>query len=680
METGHIVLSRFNTLLSRLGAIRRLSFWKLALIAGFVTQILLILFVTVIGYEAMKSSEQRLKEVTQAHMRKLQLTKEMVFLARERTLTLFKVAHTMDIFERDKQYTEFTEMANRFVIARSEFLSLPISDAEKQILAEQRELTRHAVPIQEEVFSLAMSEHYREAMNLLESQAIPAQDAVLEILSRLDEATVTASSEAIQIAQRASDSARFWMFLLSGAALLIGMVVAAIVIVYINRAGHEREHMATHDALTGLPNRLLLMGRLEQAIARAVRYQLLVGVLFIDLDRFKLVNDTLGHAAGDELIRQIAERLTQAVRGEDIVARLGGDEFVVVIADAEKIGQILHVVEKVIETVTRTYHIREREIFTTCSIGISVCPNDGDNPHDLLQHADTAMYHAKESGRNRYQLFDPEMNAKVSQRLELETEMRQGIARGEFQAYYQPQINLETKRIQVVEALMRWHHPTRGTVEPGAYLDLMEETGTIVDLGRRLMLDACAHCAEWHAQGHADLAVSINLSSKEFWQDDLIEFVESALAQTKLPASGLHLELTESILMQDIDQAVDKIKRLKRLGVRVAVDDFGTGYSSLAHLKHFPVDTLKIDRFFIKDIQNQKIDAEITRAIIDLSKNLGLDTVVEGVEDPAQLEALRKLGCQVIQGFIVSRPLPSKDIGAMLEHGWQDNTETPTQT
>lgn len=646
--------------------------WRLGLIAGFITQILLLLFVTAVGLNTIKANEQRLKSVTQEHMRKLQLSKQMVFLARERTLNLFKVLYADDLFERDKLYLEFTGMANQFVVARSELVKLPLTPLEQKLLAEQRDLTRHAVPIQEQIMAMAMAEQLRSAQGLLLTEAIPAQNAVLDVLSRLDEASIASSQAAIRAAEQAHAAARLWMLILGAAALLIGIVVAMVVIIHTNRAGREREHMATHDALTGLPNRMLLIGRLEQAIARALRHELLVGVMFIDLDRFKLVNDTLGHTAGDELIRAIAERLSQAVRGEDIVARLGGDEFVVVVSDAEQAHQIMHVAEKLIENITRNYQIAGHEVFTTCSIGISVFPNDGGTPQDLLRHADTAMYHAKETGRNRYQMFDSEMNARVAQRLTLETELRQGIARGEFLPYYQPQIDLETGHIHVVEALMRWHHPSRGTMEPASYLDLMEETGAIVELGRQLLLQACIQCAKWQAEGHTDLAVAINLSGKEFWQENLIEMVKDALAQAHLPAQSLHIELTESILMQDIDQAVARIRQLKQMGIRVAVDDFGTGYSSLAHLKHFPVDTLKIDRFFIKDINNQSIDAEITRAIIMLSESLGLDTVVEGVEDARQLETLRDLGCRVAQGFLFSHPLPGNDIGALLGRDWSD--------
>ena len=644
--------------------------WKLSLVAGFVVQLLLILFVTLIGLKQLDSTEQRMQSVTEESMHKLQLSKTMGFIARERTLNLFMLMHTVDPFERDTIYMNFAQLANKFVTVRSELLHLPLTGTERKLLEEQRQLSRIAVPYQEEAIALAIAGDMTGASDILINWAIPAQNAVLETLVELDSATYQSTQEAIQDARSAHDTARLRMYALSGVALLIGILVAIVVIRFIGRAGREREHMATHDALTGLPNRLLLMGRLEQAIARAQRQKLLVGVMFIDLDRFKLVNDTLGHAVGDELIRQVAERLSHIVRSDDIVARLGGDEFIVVVSDAEKLSQIIHVVDKVAENISQPYRIDKREFFTTSSIGISVYPNDGESTDDLLKNADAAMYHAKGLGRNRYQLFDAEMNIKVAQRLELETDMRHGIERGEFHPYYQPQLNLSTHRIQVVEVLMRWHHPTRGILEPSTYLDLLEETGSIVDVGRRLLREACLQCVAWQAAGQTDLAIAVNLSGKEFWQEDLCQTIGAILLETKLPPQSLHLELTESILMLDIGQAVDKIQKLKRIGVRLAVDDFGTGYSSLAHLKHFPVDTLKIDRYFVKDIGHQNIDAAITQAILALSENLGLETVVEGVETTDQLAILHGIGCNIVQGYLLSRPLPGDAMGALFERDW----------
>ena len=644
--------------------------WKLSLVAGFVVQLLLILFVTLIGLKQLDSTEQRMQSVTEESMHKLELSKTMGFIARERTLNLFMLMHTVDPFERDTIYMNFAQLANKFVAARSQLLHLPLTSTERRLLEEQRRLSRIAVPYQEEAISLAIAGNMAGAGDILIDRAIPAQNAVLETLVELDSATYQSTQEALQDARSAHDTARLRMYALSGVALLIGILVAIVVIRFIGRAGREREHMATHDALTGLPNRLLLMGRLEQAIARAQRQKLLVGVLFIDLDRFKLVNDTLGHAVGDELIRQVAKRLSHIVRSDDIVARLGGDEFIVVVSDAEKVGQIIHVVDKVAESIGQPYLIDKRDFFTTSSIGISVYPNDGESTDDLLKNADAAMYHAKGLGRNRYQLFDAEMNIKVAQRLELETDMRHGIERGEFHPYYQPQLNLSTHRIQVVEVLMRWHHPTRGILEPSSYLELLEETGSIVDVDRRLLREACLQCVAWQAAGQTDLAIAVNLSGKEFWQEDLCQTIGAILIETKLPPQSLHLELTESILMLDIGQAVNKIQELKRIGVRLAVDDFGTGYSSLAHLKHFPVDTLKIDRYFVKDIRHQNIDAAITQAILALSENLGLETVVEGVETTDQLDILHDIGCNIVQGYLLSRPLPGDAMSALFERDW----------
>lgn len=644
--------------------------WQLSLIAGFVVQLLLILFVTLTGLDQLDATERHMQNVTEESMRKLELSKTMGFLARERTMNLFMVMHTADPFERDAIYLHFEQLANRFVAVRREFLELPLTHTERRLLEEQRRLSRIAVPYQEEAIALAMAGNKAGAGAILIDQAIPAQNAVLETLVELDGATHQSTQEAIREARSAHDSARLQMYALSGMALIIGIVVAVVVVRLIGRAGREREHMATHDALTGLPNRLLLMGRLEQAIARAQRQNLMVGVMFIDLDRFKLVNDTLGHAAGDELIRQVAARLSRIVRSDDIVARLGGDEFIVVVSDADKVGQIIHVVDKVMESIGQPYRIGEREFFTSASIGIGIYPHDGADTDDLLKNADTAMYHAKELGRNRYQLFDTEMNIKVAQRLELETDMRYGIERGEFRPYYQPQINLSTHRIQVVEVLMRWQHPTRGVLLPAIYLDLLEDTGCIVEVGRKLLREACRQCVSWQAAGQTGLAISANLSSKEFWQEDLCQTVAAILAETTLSPQSLHFELTESILMLDIDQAVDKIKELKRIGVRLAVDDFGTGYSSLAHLKHFPVDTLKIDRYFVKDIDRQSTDAAITQAILALSESLGLETVIEGVESMAQLNVLHDIGCDTVQGFLFSEPVPGEAMSALFERDW----------
>ncbi|MFP5409400.1 MAG: putative bifunctional diguanylate cyclase/phosphodiesterase [Gammaproteobacteria bacterium] len=384
------------------------------------------------------------------------------------------------------------------------------------------------------------------------------------------------------------------------------------------------------------------------------------------------MNDTLGHASGDLLIRAVAERLRSAVRADDTVARLGGDEFVVVINDVNALNPILLVVEKVLGAISAPYNLDGRELFSSCSIGVSVYPNDGRTSGDLLKYADTAMYHAKNAGRNRFQLYDTTMNAMAEERLQLETDLHYAKARGELVFHYQPQRNLETGRLHGVEALIRWEHPERGLLAPAAFLGMLEESGDIVDVGQALLRAACRQTAQWHAAGFTDLSVAVNLSGVEFWHERLLPSVRDALAQSGLPPHALQLELTEGIFMENIESAVERILALKALGITVAVDDFGTGYSSLAHLKRFPLDVLKIDRYFVKDIHQAPVNEALVSSILALCKGLELGTVTEGIENREQLETLRRLGCKIVQGYFISKPVPADALDALLSRNWLD--------
>jgi len=650
--------------------IARPTAWKLALLAGFVTQLLLILFVTAIGLRQLEVTTDNLNQVVDVHMSKQNLTKKMVLDARERTMTLLMLTQIEDPFERDELLMKFHKYGGEFINARLALLKLPLSDRERELIARQGELTRDAVPIQDQVIELVSGDRTQDAAELVLHEANPAQNRVLDTLSQLEAETQRVALAASSKAREDHAAARFWMVLLSAAALLVGLFVATVVFHFSARISREREQLATHDTLTGLPNRMLFKDRLEQSLIRAKRHQTLVGVMFIDLDRFKRVNDTLGHASGDLLICEVARRLRQTVRADDIVARLGGDEFVVVINDVVALTPILQVVEKMLAAVTEPYDLDGREIFSSCSIGVSVYPNDGATSADLLKHADTAMYHAKSNGRNRFQLYDAAMNALAEERLQLETDLHHAQERGELVFHYQPQLNLESGRIHAVEALIRWQHPVKGLLAPAAFLSLLEETGEIVSVGRQLLLAACQQTAHWHAAGFTDLNVAVNLSGREFWHDTLIANVCDALAQSGLPAHALQLELTEGIFMEDVDTAADRIRALKALGIAVSVDDFGTGYSSLAHLKRFPLDVLKIDRYFVKDLPNAPANEALISSILALCRGLGLGTVAEGIENRAQLESLRKLGCQIVQGYFISRPVPAEQIIELLGRDW----------
>jgi len=650
--------------------IERHSAWKIALLAGFASQLLLILFVTVIGLQQLGTTMDNLNKVVDVHMRNQELTKTMVVAARERSMIMLMLTRIEDPFERDEMLMLFDSKGAQFSSARQALLQQPLQETERELIAQQGRLTNVAVPIQNQIIDLIRNDHTRDAAEIALGQAIPAQNAVMAALSQLDAETQRVSTAASNKAREDHRVARLWIYLLSATALLVGVLVATVVFYFATRISREREQLATHDTLTGLPNRMLFMDRLEQSLIRAKRHQTLVGVMFIDLDRFKRVNDTLGHAAGDRLICGVARRLRETVRADDIVARLGGDEFVVVISDVVALNPILQVVEKVLATVTEPYKLDGHEIFSSCSIGVSVYPYDGTASVDLLKYADTAMYHAKNGGRNRFQLYDAAMNAMAEERLQLETDLHYAQERGEFILHYQPQLDLENGRIHAVEALIRWQHPNKGLVEPEGFLGMLEETGQIVDVGRSLLLAACHQTASWHAAGFNGLGVAVNLSGKEFWHGSLIDNVRDALVQSGLPPQSLQLELTEGIFMEDVDAAVGRIQALKALGISVSVDDFGTGYSSLAHLKRFPLDVLKIDRYFVKDIHHASANEALVRSILTLCKGLNLGTVTEGVENREQLESLRNLGCQIVQGYFISAPVPAEAVLALLGRDW----------
>lgn len=643
--------------------------WRRVLLAGFIVQLLLILFVTAIGLQQLRLTANNLGTVVDVHMRKLSLTKTMMSAARERTLCIFRLSMSHDPFERDQLFVQFNRHGAEFADARMALLNMPLSPREHELIDLQGYLTGIARPMQNRVVDALSGDFDQKAEERVLSGAIPAQNNVLSVLSLLDTETQKLALEASRKAHQAHEVARFWMYLLSGIALLLGIFVAAAVMYYTKRASRERHHLATHDALTGLPNRMLFMDRLEQSLVRAQRRNTLVGVMFIDLDRFKRVNDTLGHASGDALICEVAQRLRSATRAEDVVARLGGDEFGVVI-DVARISHVLQVVEKILGVVSEPYRIAERELFSSCSIGVSVYPNDGSDGTSLLKHADTAAFTAKNGGRNRFQLYDAAMNTMAEERLQLETELHYALERDEFLFHYQPKLNLETGRIQGVEALIRWNHPGKGLLSPAVFLELLEEGGGIVKVGRTLLRSACFQTASWHAAGFANLDVAVNISGKEFWHDNLVADVREALQQSGLPPHSLHLELTEGIFMQDVEAAVSIILALKALGVAVAIDDFGTGYSSLAHLKRFPLDILKIDRYFVKDIPHAPVNEALISSILALCRGLKLGTVAEGVENREQLEVLRKLGCQIVQGYFISRPVPADEIAALLDRDW----------
>ena len=427
------------------------------------------------------------------------------------------------------------------------------------------------------------------------------------------------------------------------------------------------EIMATHDALTGLPNRGLARDRFEQAAAAARRGAHSVAMLYLDLDNFKNVNDTLGHGSGDALLRLVGDRLRALLRNADTVARLGGDEFLLLVPEVHGGAVVAEVANKVVAGLMAPFDVIGMEIFAGCSLGITLFPADGDDFDSLLKKADIAMYRAKESGRNAFRFWDGEMNASVVEHVALLSAMRSAIAHQDFTLSYQPQFDLRTGRLIGAEALIRWHHAQMGNISPVRFIPLAERSGLIIPIGDWVLREACAQAQRWRAAGWTDLTISVNVSPVQFRRGSVETSVAQALADSGLPSANLELELTESLLIQDSLSLAESLASLRRLGVRFAIDDFGTGYSNLAYLKRFEVERLKIDQTFVRRLTDDAQDQAIVRAIVQMASSLNLFTVAEGVEDAATLALLGDLGCQQGQGFHWSPAVPAGEFEAFLK-------------
>jgi diguanylate cyclase (GGDEF)-like protein/PAS domain S-box-containing protein len=437
-----------------------------------------------------------------------------------------------------------------------------------------------------------------------------------------------------------------------------GIVMFSEVITQTRRAEETIKRMAYSDPLTDLPNKQLFMDRLHQVIANAGANERQAAVMFLDLDRFKLINDTLGHDIGDLLLMAIAERLAGCMGPADTVARLGGDEFTILLGDVLDAGKVAMVAESILAALSKPIRVRDQELFVSASIGISMFPDDGEQPVDLLKNADAALYQAKEHG-NGYEFYSADMNAKAPERLALENSLRKALDRGEITLHYQPQLDLASSRIVGAEALARWQHPELGMIPPATFIPLAEETGLILPITEWVLRTACLQNMEWQAAGLPAIRISVNLSGRSFKQRDLAAMVSRVFGETGLLPQHLDLELTESSLMEDVEATTVTLDRLNAMGIQLSIDDFGTGYSSLSYLKRFPLSTLKIDRSFIRDLANDQDDAAIVKAIIALAHSLCLRVVAEGVETEEQLAFLRAENCDEIQGYYFSRPLPA---------------------
>jgi diguanylate cyclase (GGDEF)-like protein len=526
---------------------------------------------------------------------------------------------------------------------------------------------RHVTELRAALVALN-SEHFDAVLtdlNLPDSVGIKTIRRILAVRREIPLVVHSTIAEESMVLQVLQAGAQEYVIKGQGDGYVVGRAIRSAI--ERKRTELKLQRLAHYDNLTGLANRTLFHKRLEHALARAARCQGGVALMVMDLDRFKTINDTLGHHAGDRMLVQVAERLKPCVREQDTVARLGGDEFTIILERVSTTEEAAVVARKIIDAMSAPFELEAQSIYVTPSIGITLFPYDDDGVDGLLKNADAAMYQAKAKGRNGFQFFTAGMNERSVERLKIEVGLRQAIENEELLLHYQPKVNLQTGRIQAMEALVRWQRPATGLVPPMDFIPIAEDTGLIIPIGEWVMRKALAQTRIWLDNGLPVARVAINMSARQFRQSDLAAFISEALRESGLNGEHLEIELTESALMEDMSASVAVLQHLKKLGVRVAIDDFGTGYSSLNYLKRFPIDTLKIDRSFVSDIPNDQDDATITTAIIGLAHNLRLNVIAEGVETPEQVEFLRANRCDEAQGFLFSRPLTVMQMTACLQ-------------
>ncbi len=469
----------------------------------------------------------------------------------------------------------------------------------------------------------------------------------------------------IELRYRRADGSWIWLETVGNNLLehpgVEGVVLTSRDVTERKHAEERAQYLANYDILTGLPNRTLMYDRVSQAVAYAKRSRERIALLHFDVDRFKMINDSLGHDIGDEILKSAAERIKRCTREGDTVARVGGDEFTILMPDAGRLGDVTAFAAKILSEIAQPFPSEREDVFVSASIGVSMFPDDSRSPDSLIKHADAAMHSAKTLGRNNYQFFTQALNEEVQQRMELETGLRLALKRDEMRLVYQPKVDLQTREIIGAEALLRWDHPKHGSISPARFIPVAEDSGLVGEIGEWVLRDACRQIRQWQKMGLSP-QIAINVSARQFQQYDVAQLVSDVIGQAQISPHLLEIELTESAVMHDAESSIVTVEKLKQLGVRVSIDDFGTGYSSLSYLKRLPLDLLKIDQSFVRDISSDPNDAAIVRAIITLARNLGMKVIAEGVEDEAQLSFLNAYGCQYAQGFLFGEPMSAEEL------------------
>jgi len=636
---------------------------------GFVAVLILMAVLGVIGLRDAAEANQRLKNIAQNNNVKIELATVMHSALRERALSMHALPILTDPFDQDDELQRFNEQVGIYIQARHDLEHMPLSARESAILKRIRDLTQEAQPEVQAVVDMAIhNAKLTDILDRIRSVAMPKQRAISDQVSVLLDLQREQTAAAVRDAQTSYARVRKLMLGLGTAALLAGLAIAGLCSLKVARQARQLAAQAMYDPLTGLANRSLLQDRIEHEIALSRREHLSFGVVLMDMDRFKEVNDTLGHNVGDELLREVGRRLTETVRAEDTVARLGGDEFVLVVHNLDSSG-VAAIADKVLAALEKPFYWQNQRIDLSASLGMSLYPAQCADASGLIRCADIAMYVAKRSGKS-YALYTSDQEHNSRSELSLKSELREAIQSDQLSLYYQPQIDHRSRRVVSLEALVRWNHPQRGLLAPDQFIPLAEEAGLMAPLTRWVLRTALTQLAALHQQGHL-LTMAVNLSARNLNDMELPASILALLTESGVAAQHLTLEITESAVMANPRDGLAILTELDRMGVTLAIDDFGTGYSSLGYLKRLPVDELKIDKSFVMDMEENDNDAVIVRSTIDLAHNLGLKVTAEGVVTQGVWDILEILGCDSSQGYFMGRPMPLEKLEPWLqESAW----------
>lgn len=642
--------------------------------AGFLVVLILMVSLTAVGLRHVAETNKRLHDIVENNNVKTAYATTMQNALRERALSTHALSVMTDPFDKDAEVQRFNAYGAAYVNAREHLENLPLSKAERETLDHIRNLTREAQPEVQGVVDMALLGNSSEIFDRIRNVALPRQRQIASEVNVLIGIQQQLTADAVRKAEDSYREVRDLMLLLGISAFFIGLLIAFMVSRRVSQQARQLVSQAMYDTLTGLPNRNLMQDRLEQAIALSRRSQRGFGVALMDLNRFKEINDTLGHNVGDELLREVGRRLKNMVRTEDTVARMGGDEFVLILQGMDR-AALSAFAEKLHAALNPPFHWEGHSIDISASTGIALFPSQAEDASSLIRYADIAMYVAKRAGMD-HALYAPEQEQVSRTDLSLKSELREAIQSGQLCLNYQPKIDHESRRAVGLEALVCWNHPQRGWLPPDKFITLAEESGLIGQLTHWVLETALADLADLHAQGHL-INMGVNISARSLHDLELPLAIAAMLRNYGLVSEYLTLEITENAVMSNPDDALTILGKLDRMGITLAIDDFGTGYSSLAHLKQLPVDEIKIDKSFVIDMEENDNDAVIVRSTIDLAHNLGLRVVAEGVETEDAWITLSVLGCDHSQGFYMSKPLPAEKLHAWLkESPWAIGTQS----